>query len=66
MDSFSVIACAASKQDNNSVSFVFYYPEETATNIQYFETKNTSVDKDNFDLYTRVDLEREDVFNGYL
>lgn len=62
----SVIACAASEENNDSVSFIFYYPEETATNIQYFETENTSVDKDNFDLYTRIDLETEDVFNGYL
>lgn len=61
-----VIACAASKDGDASVSYVFYYPINGATNIQYFETENTSVSKDNFELYEPVNLEREDVFNGYL
>jgi len=61
-----VIACAASKNIENDISYIFYYPIEATTNIQYFETKNTLVDKDNFELYEPVVLEKEDVFNGYL
>ncbi|OSY87158.1 hypothetical protein WH52_12900 [Tenacibaculum holothuriorum] len=61
-----VIACAASKKDNNQIAYVFYYPIPTATNIQYFETENTQVDKNNFSLYKPIDLPKEDVFNGYL
>ncbi len=61
-----VIACAASKNDNTSVSYVFYYPITGATNIQYFEAESSLVDKENFELYTPVSLEKQDVFNGYL
>lgn len=61
-----VIACAASKEANNEVSFVFYYPIEGAYNIQYFETQNTNNAKNDFTLYTRIALEKEPVFNGYL
>ena len=61
-----VIACAASKKDNNQITYIFYYPIPMATNIQYFETENTQVDKNNFSLYKPVDLPKEDVFNGYL
>ena len=61
-----VIACAASVNENNDVSYIFYYPIETATNIQYFETVNTEVDKDDYSLYIPLELEKEDVFNGYL
>jgi len=61
-----VIACAASKNEDAAVSYVFYYPISGATNIQYFETENITVAKDNFELYTPVVLEKEPVFNGYL
>jgi len=50
-----VIACAASKENENNISYIFYYPIETATNIQYFETENALVNKDNFELYKPID-----------
>lgn len=61
-----VIACAASENGKDDVSYIFYYPIETATNIQYFETENALVDKEDFELYVPLELEKEDVFNGYL
>lgn len=62
----NVIACAASsKMDNNAIS-IFFYPRPGASNIQYFETEDTSVDKNNFDNYSPVIVPLTDVFNGYL
>ena len=43
-----VIACAASDGSNADISYVFYYPIVTATNIQYFETEDTAVDENDF------------------
>jgi len=60
-----VIACAASADGDNNVSFVYYLPIEGATNIQYFENSDL-LDKNNFDLYTSFELEKEAVFNGKL
>lgn len=61
-----VIACAASEKSNNNISYIFYYPIPNAKNIQFFETENTTVNKNNFSLYKLVDLPKENVFNGYL
>ncbi len=61
----NVISCAASNEDENLVS-VFLYPRNGISNIQYFETENALVDKDNFENYTLVEQELLDVFNGYL
>lgn len=61
-----VIACAASKKEDPNTVFVFYYPLPGASNIKYFETDNSSVDKNNFELYSEVFLPKENVFNGYL
>ncbi len=61
----NVIACAASNENDNSVS-VFLYPREGATNIQYFETENSAVNKNDFANYTPVTLPLQDVFNGFL
>lgn len=61
-----VIACAASEKANNNISYIFYYPIPNAKNIQFFETENTTVNKNDFSLYKLVDLPKEDVFNGYL
>lgn len=61
-----VIACAASKQNDNQTTYVFYYPIPNATNIQYFETESVHVDKNDFSKYKKVSLEKEAVFNGYL
>jgi len=61
-----VIACAASDKDNSDISYIFYYPVPEAKEIQYFETKNTAVDKDDYTLYEPVIYDKEPVFNGYL
>lgn len=61
----NVISCAASNKDDKLVS-VFLYPRVGATNIQYFETSNDLVDKNDFDNYTLYKYPLTDVFNGYL
>lgn len=61
----NVIACAASNENDDLLS-VFLYPREGASNIQYFETENTEVDKNDFKAYTPKIFPLKDVFNGYL
>jgi hypothetical protein len=61
-----VIACAASNEFDNSVSYIFYYPIPTATEILYFETEDTTVDPNDLTQYTKRELPKEGVFNGYL
>ncbi len=61
----NVIACAASNENDDKVS-VFLYPREGAANIQYFETENSSVDKNDFANYVPMILPLQDVFNGFL
>ncbi|GAB5475016.1 MAG: hypothetical protein Mars2KO_31150 [Maribacter sp.] len=61
----NVIACAASNPNDDTIS-VFFYPRAGATNIQYFETENTKVDKSDLDNYTAVLKPVQNVFNGYL
>jgi hypothetical protein len=62
----NVIACAASDEFDTSISYVFYYPVVDATEIQYFETENSTVDEHDFSNYQRRTLPKEAVFNGYL
>lgn len=62
----NVIACAASDNGDSNAISVFFYPRPGATNIQYFETVDASVDKNNFDNYLPVMVPISDVFNGYL
>jgi len=61
-----VIACAASDNDNSAISYIFYYPVPEATEIQYFETLNTTVDENDYTLYKPVIYDKQPVFNGYL
>ena len=61
----AVIACAASDADTNAV-LTFYYPEEGASNIRFYETENAQVDKSDFSNYRQVSLQGEPFFNGYL
>lgn len=65
-DNNDVISCAASSKDNSGNVFVFFYPIPEATNFRYFESDNTKVDKNNWRQYSEVELEIENVFNGYL
>ncbi|WP_299885274.1 hypothetical protein [uncultured Lacinutrix sp.] len=61
----AVIACAASDQETNAV-LAFYYPENGASNIRFYETNTTDVDKLDYSKYKRIDLESDPFFNGYL
>ncbi len=61
-----VIACAGSKKSNNNISYIFYYPVPSANNIQFFETENINVDKNDFSKYKLKTLPKEALFNGYL
>jgi len=61
-----VIACAASKENDNLTSYIYYYPIPGATNIQYFETDSADLIPDNYNNYYEVKLPEEDVFGGYL
>lgn len=61
-----VIACAASKDQDNSSTYIYYYPIPGARNIQYFETNSVNVDPNDFANYHLAELPVEDVFGGYL
>ncbi len=61
----NVIACAASNKNNDLIS-VFFYPRPGAVNVQYFETEDSTFDKNDFNNYVSVVAPIIDVFNGYL
>ena len=62
----NVIACAANENANLNVSYIFYYPIEGAKDIRYYETENTSVDKNDFTNYKRKTLTSSSLFGGKL
>ena len=62
----NVIACAANESGNTSLSYIFYYPITGATDIQYFETTDLTVDETNYANYSKVNLTNSDVFGGKL
>lgn len=61
----AVIACAASDKNSGDI-LTFYYLEEGATDIRYYETNNDQVDSNIFLNYTRVLQNSTPFFNGYL
>lgn len=61
----AVIACAATEEVTNNI-LVFYYPEDGASDIRFYETQNIEVDKLDFSSYTQTVIESEPFFNGYL
>ncbi|MDO5971859.1 hypothetical protein Q4Q35_18815 [Flavivirga aquimarina] len=61
----AVIACAASDNETKDI-LTFYYPEEGATNIRYYETVHAQVDNSDFSNYTQILLQSTPFFNGYL
>lgn len=61
----NVIACAASNENLNTIS-VFLYPREGVANISFYETTDTTTDKNDFSTYIKGEGELIDVFNGYL
>jgi len=60
------IAFGASANENDNLSYIYYYPIEGATEIRYYETENTAVDQNDFTNYRRVFLSDQDVFGGKL
>ena len=61
-----VIACAANANGNTSLTYVFYYPEEGATDIRYYEADSLNIDENDFSKYRRKNLTIQDVFGGKL
>ena len=61
----AVIACAASDENNNDI-LTFYYPEAEASNVRFYETDNATVNNADFSNYSRVFLNSDPFFNGYL
>lgn len=61
----NVIACAASSKEAGLVD-VFLYPRTSVSNIQFYETVNAEVDKNDFSEYSLGNAPLIDVFNGYL
>jgi hypothetical protein len=59
-----VTAFAASTSE--SISYIFYYPEEGATDIRYYEADSLNVDETDFSKYRRKELTITDVFGGKL
>ncbi len=61
-----VIACAASADSNESLTYIFYYPETGATDIRYYEAESINDDPTDFSNYKRESLTISDVFGGKL
>ncbi len=61
----AVIACAASDKDTGDV-LTFFYPEEGASNIRFYETENTDVNHEDYANYKQVFVNSEPFFNGHL
>lgn len=61
----AIIACAASEENTNNI-LTFFYPEEGASNIRFYETVNAEVDKSDFSNYKQTLIKSEPFFNGYL
>lgn len=62
----AVIACAASDEANSDVVHVFYYLEEGATNVQFFETNTADVDHNDFSNYRKLDITSTALFEGFI
>jgi len=66
----SLIACAGGRENglfttSSESTSVFFYPEEGATDIRYFEAENIA-DSLNFSEYVSKDLDKTPIFNGKL
>lgn len=61
----AVIACAASDKDTGDV-LTFFYPEEGASNIRFYETEKVSQDHENYSNYKRIFIDYDPFFNGHL
>lgn len=61
----NVIACASGSENEDEI-IAYVYPRPGATDLRYFETANTAVDKNDYTEYVQIILPEEDFFNGYL
>jgi hypothetical protein len=61
-----VVAFAANAEANTSLISIFYYPEEGASDIRYYELTDSSLDENSFVNYRRQSLDSEEVFGGKL
>lgn len=61
----NVIAIASGSSNPNEV-VAYVYPRVDATALKYWETPDLTADKNDYTVYTQVDLPAEDLFNGYL
>ncbi len=62
----AVVACAASDSLNSDLIRVYYYPEEGAQNVRFYETNTPSVDPNDFFNYLRLDIDDTPFFGGAL
>ncbi|AXG68355.1 hypothetical protein KORDIASMS9_00570 [Kordia sp. SMS9] len=62
----AVIACAASDTSNTAIVNIFYYLEEGATNVQFFETNTADVDANDYSNYRKLDLPSTALFEGFI
>jgi hypothetical protein len=62
----SVVAYAAHAEANTNLTYIFYYPEDGAFDIRYYELTDSSLEKNNFINYRRQSLDSKDVFGGKL
>jgi hypothetical protein len=62
----SLIACAANADGNTALNYIFYYPENGATDIRYYETTSTTDDEKDYNNYRRQSLTTELDFGGKL
>lgn len=62
----AVVACAANAEANTSLTYIFYYPEEGATDVRYYELTDNTLDETLFVNYRRESLSSEAVFGGKL
>ncbi|EDP98369.1 hypothetical protein U8527_20440 [Kordia algicida OT-1] len=62
----AVIACAASDANNSDIVNVYYYLEEGASNVQFFETNTANVDKNDYTNYRRLAITSTPLFEGYI
>ena len=61
----AVIACAGSDLNSDNI-LVFYYPENGASNIKLYQLNDVAIDNNNYAEYSRLEINRLPVFNGYL
>jgi hypothetical protein len=62
----TIFAYAANASSNTSLAYIFYYPEEGASDIRYYELTAATLDETIFENYRRRSLVSTEVFGGKL